>query len=242
MYGPPPMNKWRPQGKEQLELDIELTIMLARTNLPFSLLENPAFKRWIARSVPRYNLKHRTTYAGPKLDVVYNHLMDARDFILAKELPNVKRAALTFDHWTSRNNDPFICITLHYINDMFWLRKMTLGIMHDPERHSADNIANLLDEMIESIPPLMDLDVVAVVDQANNMKAAVNKSNYIFKMDSLSFQCADHKLNTTLLKASDAVPQVKAALTAARNVCSRIHMSFKTEQILQQQCLLLKSK
>jgi hypothetical protein len=237
-----PIAKWKKQQKEQLDMDVELTMMLARGNLPFSLVEQDWFQDFMQAACPRLNLKHRTTYAGPKLDIIYDQMIEVRDNLLNAELPSCKIVAITFDHWSSRNNDPFICITLHYVNQDFMLRKFTLAILHHPERHDAKNIAKLLDEIVEAIPPLMDCKIVATVDQAANMKAALNESVHISAIKDKSLTCLDHKLNTALLRAAESDQRVKDAIAQAKAVATRIHQSFKSEAILIEQCRILKSK
>ena len=129
---------------------------------------------------PRYNVKAPQTYASNKIPLIYEVLHDAREAVLAKELPDVGQVGLTFDHWSSRNNDPYLVVTLHYINKDFVMRKMTCALVHQPEKHTGANIAEMVDQQIERIPPLFDIQKrLAVVDQAPNMRAAVNASNYL---------------------------------------------------------------
>ena len=194
---------------------------------------------------PRMHIRHRTTYGGPKLDLVYDQLLSVRDDLLLSELPGVSVVAITFDHWSSRNNDPFIVVTAHYINKDFALRRLTLGLMHHPERHTSEHIADYLDSMVQNMPPLLDCTIVATIDQANNMKSAIQKSKAVANLEDASLLCADHMLNTSVQKACEDREthfKVLEAIQAARTVCSRLHQSFKSEHILMQICEKLKSK
>jgi hypothetical protein len=42
---------------------------------------------------------------------------------LEKDLKDVNGVGLTTDGWTSRNNDPYQSLTLHYINKDFNLKR-----------------------------------------------------------------------------------------------------------------------
>ena len=240
-----PLHKFPMMSAEQLKLDMEVTIFLARTNTSFAMVDSDAWKRLMSHLCPRMNVKHRTTYGGAKLNILYDQLMSVRDDLLLTELPSCDMVAITFDHWSSRNNDPFICITAHYINRDFVLRKLTLGLLHHPERHTAERIAHYLDTMVENIPPLTQCSIVATVDQANNMKAALRMSKSVAGVDDVSLLCADHILNTCVQKACDhpkTDPRIVAVIQRARAVCSKLHQSFKSEEILIQTCRNLRSK
>ena len=230
---------------EQLKLDMEVTKFIARTNSSFALVESEAWKELMSHLCPRMNVKHRTTYGGAKLNVLYDQLMSVRDDLLLTELPGVSTVAITFDHWSSRNNDPFIVVTAHYINKDFILRKLTLGLLHHPDRHTAERIAHYLDTLVENIPPLTQCTVVATIDQARNMKAALRLSKSVSGVDDISLLCADHMLNTCVQRACEdpkTDPRIVSAIQRARAVCSKLHQSFKSEDIVIQTCRNLRSK
>ena len=93
--------------------------------------------------------------------------------------------------------------------------------------------------MVQNMPPLLDCNIVATVDQAANMKSALTKSKAVSKLDDASLQCADHMLNTSVQRACEGREthvKLVEAIQAARSVCSRLHQSFKSEQILMQIC------
>ena len=117
---------------------------LALTNQPFTAVNEPAFHNMMHKLNPRFNVKDATTFSKHKLPLLYEALVSARNELLMEELPHCRQVALTFDHWSSRNNDPFICITLHYVNKEFVLRKMTVGIIHHPEKHTGAEIGDMV--------------------------------------------------------------------------------------------------
>jgi hypothetical protein len=58
-----------------------------------------------------------------KLPLLYQNVKQVVDKQLEKELAGVDLVAFTSDCWTSRSNDPYISLTLHYITEEFDLRR-----------------------------------------------------------------------------------------------------------------------
>ena len=210
---------------------------LAMANQPFAVVNDPAFQAFCQHMNPRFNVKDSTTFARHKLPLLHETLIDARNDLLLDELPHCKQVALTFDHWSSRNNDPFLCLTLHYISKDFVLRKMTVAIIHHPEKHTGAEIADLIQTQLAEIPPLLDVkQIVCVVDQAANMRKAINDADCLLSFDNGSICCMDHKLNTALERSWEESKDLKEALDAARLVTSKLHQSYKCEGILKGIC------
>jgi hypothetical protein len=230
--------KWSKQDPEQLKIDVDFMLWMVMDNLPFSTVDSEHFRNVMQSVNPRLNIKHSTTYAKYKLPLVYDTLIATRNRVLRDELPSCSQVALTFDHWSSRNNDPFLCITLHYLTEDFDLRKMTVAIVHHAEAHTAVNIAEKIDAQLATIPVLSDrkLKKVCVVDQAANMKKALTESSNLASFEEGSMACLDHKLNTALERALDGNDEVKSAIQAAKTVTSRLHQSYKSAGIVEKIC------
>ena len=210
---------------------------LALSNLPFAVVSDPSFQAFCNDMNPRFNVKDSTAFARHKLPLLYDTLVSARNDLLLDELPDCKQVAITFDHWSSRNNDPFLCLTLHYINKDFVLRKMTVAIVHHPETHTGSEIADMIQRQLEEIPPLLAITrIVCVVDQAANMRKAINDADCLLSLDNGSICCMDHKLNTALGSSWDESADLKAAMDAAKVVTSKLHQSYKCEGILKGIC------
>jgi hypothetical protein len=242
--------KYDPQSRKQLHLDLELAKFVARCSVPFALLEHPGFKDLIHAIDPRINIKNRTTYSKAKLNLVYNNLKAAMEKELKADLPHVGHVAFTTDIWTSRNNDPFLSLTLHYVTKDFVLKKFSLEHKHLLGRHTGAYIAKFLDEMISAVPGLEPSTTVTCVhDSGANMIAAVRDSEKITN----SFTCLDHILNTVLsssiaetkiigdLTQEDLVQLafLRLALKSATDLASYIHRSSTGQQQLQQECRTL---
>ena len=62
--------------------------------------------------------------------------------------------SITFDAWTSKAYDPYLTITVHYIDsladqpDEWQLKSKVLAFQELPGRHNGENLATTLNEII----------------------------------------------------------------------------------------------
>jgi len=108
------------------------------------------------------------------------------------------KVAFTTDGWTSRNNDPYESLTLHYVSKDFELKKLSLDCQNFIKRKTGILLAKGFDSMISKYPMLTgpNLTRVCVTDGAANIKSAISLSTLIPKGNHLI--CADHNLNNCL--------------------------------------------
>ena len=149
--------------------------------------------------LPNATIKHSTTFSKNKLPQLYHTLKVVMHEVMEKELIDLNQVAITTDHWTSRANDSYMSVILHYISLDFALKKFTLEVCLFKERHTCINIAKALDntlsypESSKKIP-----NKLCVIDQASNMACALNNSVSIITKEEGSVTWSDHKLNTAL--------------------------------------------
>lgn len=86
---------------------------------------------------------------------------------------------LTTDSWTSINNESFIAVTAHFIDpkNETQLSSVLLGCDSFSERHTADNLARYLRNIVDEWRLSNKLSGV-VSDNAPNIKAAIKKNNW----------------------------------------------------------------
>ena len=129
---------------------MELMIYLATDNQPFSMCDSIPFQRLLAHFDSRFKVKSGACMARFKLPLLYRNLQMAMKSMFDKELPHCNRVAISTDIWISRNNDPFMAVTLYYITKEFVLRKVTVGDVPFPGKHTGQNIATQLDNLVKS--------------------------------------------------------------------------------------------
>ena len=99
---------------------MELMIYLATDNQPFSMCDSIPFQRLLAHFDSRFKVKSGACMARFKLLLLYRNLQMAMKRMFDKELPHCNRVAISTDIWTSRNNEPFMAVTLLRANKKEW--------------------------------------------------------------------------------------------------------------------------
>ena len=61
----------------------------------------------------------------------------------------MKAVGLTSDAWTSKpQRSAFLSATEHFIDAEFYLQSLTIGCKHAPGSHTAEDLAQLLQDML----------------------------------------------------------------------------------------------
>ena len=89
-----------------------LAKFVSKSMKSLSIVEDPDFRALINFCDPMIQMPSRSTFTSKYLPELY----DAASLQLLKEIEEVKHLSLTTDLWTSRNQESFMTITVHYIN------------------------------------------------------------------------------------------------------------------------------
>ena len=108
--------KYERRGKMQQTWEMWITEYWARLGLPWSKLDHPAHKEFWAKVNPKYHMKCSSTYSRSKLPLLFDQVKKAVDKKIQKDMLYTSGVGITADHWTSRNDDPYIGLTLHVIS------------------------------------------------------------------------------------------------------------------------------
>ena len=222
--------KYSTGDQRQKDFDRSVVEYLVEASLPFAHVESDAFKNFVAKLEPRANVKSAVTFAHSKLPRLYDAMKFDFDRKTTEELRNNIGVAFTTDCWTSRANDAFMSVTLHYISPKWTLERLLVGCLPFEGRHTAVRLAMALDTTIKSISALSPDPVKApktvVHDAAANMKATITQSQ--LKLG--SFVCMDHGLQTALAHAFDKKkdPKLAKLIKKATRLASRCHQSALT--------------
>ena len=146
--------KWPLQDRCQIVVDHDIITLIATECLPFSFPDSENLKRFMNKIVPNAIIKHSTTFSKNKLPQLYHTLKVVMHEVMEEELIDLNQVAITTDHWTSRANDSYMSVTLHYISPDFALKKFTLEVCLFKERHTCINISKAFDNTL-SYPELL---------------------------------------------------------------------------------------
>lgn len=59
------------------------------------------------------------------------------------------RFSLTFDCWTASNQDEYMSITIHYINENWQLISKLIGMENSQEKHLTKYLLNVLNDNLQ---------------------------------------------------------------------------------------------
>jgi hypothetical protein len=194
---------------------------MALDNQPFSCVENPGLKYLLSKFDPSYNIKAGTTFSRSKLPELHKNVKACVEEQLKKDFPDLAGAGFSTDLWTSRNNENYQALTLHYIGKCWTLKSWVVGCFPFPGHHTADKIARKLDHELAKLEDLgLKANTTCVTDQAANMKKAVTNS----QMDA-NYWCVDHILHLVVTGSIEKVPVIQIAMKKCTDLASHTHRS-----------------
>lgn len=151
-------------------IDDALLKLFTKDYQPFRVVEDEGFTDFVRLLSPNYTLPDRHSISKVHIPALYQKCQFEMKELVANEAESV---CMTTDCWTSRNNESFMAITIHFIDSKFKLRSVLLGCFEFKEHHIrinlSDKIRNILHEW-----NLENKIVFAVSDNANNIKNALS--------------------------------------------------------------------
>ena len=121
--------------------------MVASINLPFTFGEEPRFITFMLNyAQPTYQSIPKITSRNDTIKSYEN-----KKLLIIKEFDNHSCIIfITSEIWTNQSNDPFTCVTTHYIDSNWKLHKKILGlrIIYHPQAESTiyDSITSVFKE------------------------------------------------------------------------------------------------
>ncbi|XP_065323357.1 zinc finger BED domain-containing protein 4-like [Gordionus sp. m RMFG-2023] len=120
--------------------------MIACDHQPISILEDIGFKRLLHHLCPNYKIPNRKYFSQGVIPDIYEKLSEK---IRKEILVDDSFLSFTVDIWTRNSGgDSHISLTCHYINQNFQQINRVLNVKTFNESHTAINIAQILDEII----------------------------------------------------------------------------------------------
>lgn len=179
----------------------------------FSIVEQASFKNFVQKLNSGYALPARKTLSNNMLSAKYWQIVGE----LKGDLAKVNAVCLTTDAWTSENNDSYIAVTCHYVDENSdSLETALLCCFLTTERHTSANLAQELEAIINEWN-LKHKVVAIVTDNASNVVGAV-----VDIMKKKHIACFAHTLN---LAVQDGLDVVKEVHTKAKEIAAHFKRS-----------------
>ncbi|XP_073973000.1 E3 SUMO-protein ligase ZBED1-like [Rhodnius prolixus] len=166
------------------EIDEQLLKMIVKEYHPFSIVEDQEFRKLIKLLCPSYNVPSRKYISNSLLPMIYKR----EESKLKSRFNEVNAVCLTTDCWTSVNNESFIAITAHYIDQNTNLQTHLLKCTSYSERHTANNLASHLQSTVQEWE-LTNKVTAVVTDNGANIVSAVKQCNW------RHISCFAHSMN-----------------------------------------------
>lgn len=113
---------------------------IVKDMLPFSILDSSAFKSFIQTINPMIRVPCSSTIKGKLPGKVSLLKVVMREHLLN----TLVNGAITIDSWTSSANKPYLGITLHWLDDNFYMHETVLDLSPQPYPHDATTTARLI--------------------------------------------------------------------------------------------------
>lgn len=198
------------------KIDRELLKLFYYDYQPFRVVDDKGFRGFVKALNPSYDLPNRQSISKTQIPALYEQCLTN-----CKEIINsVGNVSLTTDCWTSMNNDSFMGVTIHFIDDNFKFQSMLLSCSTFNEAHTSNNLSEELRQITTNWKVEKKI-LLAVSDNAANIKSAIlNGRGWKF------FGCYAHTLNLIVQDALN-LDVVKDVLSKIKTIVSHFKRSTK---------------
>jgi len=159
---------------------------------------------------PNYTLPNRHSISKQYIPALYEKRLREVKALVVQE---AKLVCLTTDCWTSRNNESFMAITIHFFYSNFSLQSILISCSSFNENHTAINLSEQIQKTIDEWQLGGKIEL-AVSDNATNIKNALG----LLKLKHLG--CFAHTLNLIVQSAltleNELIDKVKTIVTYFR--------------------------
>ncbi|KAG2709415.1 hypothetical protein I3760_05G238000 [Carya illinoinensis] len=211
-----------PQYSEKLVRDM-LAEMIIEDEMPFTTVDKRGFRKFVKTIEPRFPLPSRYTVMR---DCMKKHAKEKAE--MKKMFTTTsQRVSFTTDTWTSIQNISYMCITAHYIDSEWQLRKRIIGFKEIID-HKGASIGALMDDCLKDwgIQKVLCISV----DNASANDTAIEwfkrntsmKADVIRNHEFIHVRCCAHILN---LIVSEGLKEVDDSITRVRNIVRYVRAS-----------------
>lgn len=148
--------------------DEQLAKMIVKQYCPFTIVESEEFKKFVQTVNPGYSLPSRKTISSRLIPELYEKCVDE----VREHLRNVRYVTITTNGWTLVNNECYISITAHFIDDDCKYQSYLLDCFKYEEKHTAENLAAEIKNILTDWGLIHKVNAV-VSDNAANITAAI---------------------------------------------------------------------
>ena len=158
-------------SNQWIQLTKSICYFMVKDMQPYNTVNNAGFLKTVHAFEPRYSPPDRKTIACNYMPKLYE---TERKHVtrLLKSTDN-GLYSITTDLWTSRVNQVYCCVIIHYITPEIILRSHLLETKEFSDSHSAENVAEELTSVLDHWELSTEKVVAATTDNGVNMVCAI---------------------------------------------------------------------
>lgn len=177
-----------PNSRRHSEIIGAITFYLAKDMWPINSVSNQGFKALINTLDKRYVLPSRNHFSRVALPALYTKCRGD----VEKDVSAAAYFATTTDLWSSRTMEPYMSLTVHYVDTDFNMKSKCLQTAYFPEDHTGILIAQGLREAMAAWGLPEDKLVCMITDNAGNITLAAELNQWT------RLQCFGHRLHLAI--------------------------------------------
>ncbi|XP_059410212.1 E3 SUMO-protein ligase ZBED1-like [Carassius carassius] len=209
------------QSKRHKDITKAVTNFLAKDMMPFTTVENVGFRKMISIIDPRYELPGRKYFSRAAIPALYGEVRER----VEEQLKSVSYFTTTADLWSSRTSEPYLSLTVHFIDQDWKLVSLCLQTVYFPEDHTGESIAAGLADALASWGLREDRQVCITTDSGTNIIKAAELNRWT------RLQCFGHRLNSAIEKVNQD-KRVDRAIGVCKKVVAAFSYSWKKKRDL----------
>jgi len=230
--------KYKSGSDSQRRAEMDIAIYFVTGNLSFNHVESKAFRRFMQARDPKVTVKSRSSLVKTTLPLLERNLREAKDRLLEEHLPKISGAAFTSDIWSSKGQNSFLSLTMHFVDSNWKLHNLVMAVSHleDPS-HTAEVICAKMESQVEDIPIPESATVTFTTDGAASMIKAMRDSALVTE----HLVCFCHTISNCLQEALSH-PMIEPSIQKLKELAGATHNSIKRIAAIRRVCNDLDSK
>lgn len=192
-------------------------MMLAKLMLPFSLVDEEEFRAVLHELDPCYISPNRKYFSKTAIPAKFNEMK----IKMKQDLKSATSISCTTDGWSSSTTDPYISLTVHFIDEAWNLKTYCLRTIYMPESHTGEHIAIMLRSILKEYDLYVGDITSFTTDSGSNMVKACKD------LPVTRIPCFGHILHNAINNAFKDEEEVVEAIKHCRQIVSTFSHSFK---------------
>ncbi|KAK6176239.1 hypothetical protein SNE40_014559 [Patella caerulea] len=153
--------------------------------ISFSAVEKPGFRQLMQQLQPKYQVPSRTYFKQKIIPAIYNDVEATVKGILG----TADKLSFTTDMWTLINMEPYMSLTVHFIEQDWKLKSINLGAIPFNDDHTGVNMAEEIKVTLQKWNLKLDDVISGTTDNASN------NSTMFTALEKQQLSCFGHNLD-----------------------------------------------